>query len=60
MPRLLRRLPLAPPFLRNSLLRLMMGVSLNGRAIICDDAPDVSALGVASLVLMEFGWALAS
>lgn len=34
---LLRRppLPLAPPFLRNSLFFLLMGVSLKGRAIFC-------------------------
>jgi len=53
MPRLLRRPPApAPPFLRNSLLRLMMGVSLKGSAIIwgwdCG-----CALGVASC---SSGW----
>lgn len=37
MPRLLRRCEL-PPFLRKSLLRLMTGVSLKGRAIFCESA----------------------
>lgn len=35
IPRLLRRLPLAPPFFRISLFRLIIGVSLSGSTICC-------------------------